>query len=152
MRAVLDKLFGRPGAARFTLRAARPEDLPVLSTILAECAEAAHWSPADFFAYSCDVAVVDGSVAGFVVWRATCPSETEILNLAVQARFRRRGVAAALLRSVVRARPGEIFLEVRESNKAARRLYYSLGFEEAGTRPEYYEEPPEAAIVMRILS
>lgn len=152
MRAVLDKLFGRVSAAKFTLRAAKPEDLPVLSAILAECAEAAHWNPADFFAYSCDVAVLDGYVAGFAVWRETCPGETEILNLAVQARFRRRGVAAALLRSVIRTCPGEIFLEVRESNKAARRLYHSLGFKEAGIRPEYYEEPPEAAIVMRILS
>ena len=152
MRAVLEKLLGRSRASRLTLRAARSEDVPALSAILFECAQAAHWSPADFFKYCCDVAVIEGGVAGFMVWRETCPGETEILNLAVQARFRRRGVAVALLRSVIRARPGEIFLEVRESNQGARRLYQSLGFEETGTRPEYYEEPPEAAIVMRILS
>jgi len=41
---------------------------------------------------------------------------------------------------------------VRESNSAARRLYEALGFEVAGTRPGYYDNPTEAGIVMRIFS
>ncbi len=36
-----------------------------------------------------------------------------------------------------------IFLEVRESNQSARRLYSTLGFEETGLRKSYYSNPPD---------
>jgi ribosomal-protein-alanine N-acetyltransferase len=48
--------------------------------------------------------------------------------------------------------PGAHFLEVRESNTGARQLYERLGFEAVGSRPGYYENPPESGIVMRIFS
>ena len=48
--------------------------------------------------------------------------------------------------------PGVHFLEVRQSNSAARRLYEGLGFQAVGERPAYYDDPPETGIVMRILS
>jgi ribosomal-protein-alanine N-acetyltransferase len=44
------------------------------------------------------------------------------------------------------------FLEVRESNSAAINLYKTLGFLTAGRRENYYHDPQEAAIVMRLLS
>ena len=44
------------------------------------------------------------------------------------------------------------FLEVRESNDAAINLYKTLGFAATGRRENYYSEPPEAAIVMRVFS
>lgn len=40
------------------------------------------------------------------------------------------------------------FLEVRESNKRARNLYRSLGFEEIDVRKNFYEAPTENGIVM----
>ena len=59
----------------------------------------------------------------------------------------------ALMASVRRRRrPGEFFLEVRESNLAARDLFRKLGFEQVGVRPGYYDHPAEAAIVMRVRS
>ena len=42
-----------------------------------------------------------------------------------------------------------LYLEVRESNDAARRLYASRGFEEVGRRRKYYRRPVEDAIVLR---
>ncbi len=45
-----------------------------------------------------------------------------------------------------------MFLEVRESNIAARNLYKRLGFLEAGRRRDYYPAPPEDAIVMKFHS
>jgi len=42
-----------------------------------------------------------------------------------------------------------IFLEVRASNAAARRLYASRGFHEVGVRPNYYKRPVEDALVLR---
>ena len=44
------------------------------------------------------------------------------------------------------------FLEVRESNEAAINLYKTLGFMTAGRRQNYYHDPSEAAIVMRLFS
>ena len=41
------------------------------------------------------------------------------------------------------------FLEVRESNSAARKLYDSRGFREIGRRRNYYRRPVEDALVMR---
>lgn len=41
-----------------------------------------------------------------------------------------------------------IYLEVRESNTAARNFYKKCGFEEHGRRPKYYSNPMEDAILM----
>ena len=41
------------------------------------------------------------------------------------------------------------FLEVRESNTNARRLYVGMGFREVGQRRNYYNRPREHAIQYR---
>jgi [ribosomal protein S18]-alanine N-acetyltransferase len=52
--------------------------------------------------------------------------------------------------SVARNRGGKaIFLEVRGSNQAARRLYKKLAFAEAGRRKMYYDDPEEDALVLK---
>ena len=78
--------------------------------------------------------------------------EREILNVAVHPDFRRLRIATELLRAEIARPPGAHFLEVRESNAAARQLYERLGFQVVGSRPGYYENPPETGIVMRIFS
>jgi ribosomal-protein-alanine N-acetyltransferase len=45
-----------------------------------------------------------------------------------------------------------VYLEVRQSNYAAQKLYHSLGFEVIGVRPDYYASPVESGIVMKFLS
>ena len=42
-----------------------------------------------------------------------------------------------------------VYLEVRESNKAARALYEKWAFIEAGRRKSYYQEPLEDALVLK---
>jgi ribosomal-protein-alanine N-acetyltransferase len=57
------------------------------------------------------------------------------------------------LLSDLRARhPGELFLEVRESNEPARRFYEQLGFAMVTKRLQYYSNPPDSAIVMKLHS
>jgi ribosomal-protein-alanine N-acetyltransferase len=131
------------------IRPATPEDLPAIAGIQAGSLEAAAWNPLDF---KCSVAEIDGRVAGFLVTRQSCPGESEILNLAVHPAFRRRRIAETLLRDALATAKGAWFLEVRESNQPAIRLYESLGFERAGRRENYYTGPTEAAIVMRFFS
>ncbi|MCX6636425.1 MAG: GNAT family N-acetyltransferase, partial [Acidobacteria bacterium] len=133
----------RPGAAR---------DLDRIGEIQRASPDGAQWIPERYLAYVLEVAEVNGRVAAFLVSRETAPGEIEILNLAVDPACRRRGLATALMASVRRRRPGEFFLEVRESNLAARDLYRKLGFEQVGVRPGYYDHPAEAAIVMRVRS
>jgi ribosomal-protein-alanine N-acetyltransferase len=79
--------------------------------------------------------------------------EWEIENIAVAGAARRRGLGTRLMGELMqRARAAEanqIFLEVRESNHAARSLYEKWAFEAAGRRKNYYQKPVEDAIVYR---
>jgi [ribosomal protein S18]-alanine N-acetyltransferase len=81
-------------------------------------------------------------------------AEWELENIVVAGAARRRGLGARLLAELVthaRAEKGrEIFLEVRESNQAARALYRKMGFEEKGLRKSYYSDPAEDAILCRL--
>ena len=45
---------------------------------------------------------------------------------------------------------GAVFLEVRESNRAARALYEKWAFLESGRRRGYYKDPEEDAILYRL--
>jgi [ribosomal protein S18]-alanine N-acetyltransferase len=106
--------------------------------------------PAVFFAVARDRA--EAEIAGYVVaWFAA--DEGEIANLAVRQPTRRRGIGAALLDAAVhegrRRRISAMYLEVRDSNTAARALYSTRGFEEVGRRRKYYHKPVEDAIVLR---
>lgn len=135
-----------------TIRRGDAADLSACAAIQESSPEAAEWDVADYLTLDFLVAEVDGRVAGFLVSRAIDAAEWELLNLAVAPEFRRRGVARALLEALRSASRGAIFLEVRESNEAARNLYKSLGFQEVGVRRQYYERSPESAIVMKLHS
>jgi len=94
----------------------------------------------------------EGRLAGYVVaWFVA--DEGEIANLAVSPAMRRRGLAGALLDEVIheaeRRGVTSMYLEVRDSNDAARALYASRGFDEVGRRRKYYRKPVEDAIVLR---
>lgn len=137
---------------RLVIRPADAGELSEVAAIQATAPESSQWQPQDYLTYECHVGVLDGRIAGFVVSRRVASGEREILNVAVHPGFRRSGVATQLIRAEVSRWPGAHFLEVRESNTAARNLYQQLGFEQVGTRPEYYENPTETGIVMRIFS
>ncbi|MDQ8165633.1 MAG: ribosomal protein S18-alanine N-acetyltransferase [Gemmatimonadota bacterium] len=79
--------------------------------------------------------------------------EAEIANVAVAPDARRRGIGAALVDHLLavaeHAGAAAIYLEVRESNVAARALYGAKGFCDVSRRRAYYRLPDEDAIVMR---
>ena len=131
------------------IRRACVADLEAIEGIQQASPEAAQWTVQ---AESTWVALASDRVVGFIVVRKTAPGESEILNLAVDPRYRRRGLGRELARKVLAEYPGRWFLEVRESNATAQRFYENLGFRIAGRRPQYYESPPDAAIVMRYQS
>jgi ribosomal-protein-alanine acetyltransferase len=115
--------------------------------------------PRTFFESELSVPGVRGYVAtdrdrivGFTMVRAF-EDVAEIINVAVRKKHRHRGVAKSLLRHVLsvlkRGDVREVFLEVRESNEDAIRLYTSFGFEHVTTRRDYYRKPVENARVYR---
>jgi ribosomal-protein-alanine N-acetyltransferase len=89
---------------------------------------------------------------GYVV-ALVVADEGEIADLAVAPSARRRGIGGLLLdRVAAEAEKLEIralYLEVRESNVAARALYQSRGFAPVGRRRGYYQSPTEDALLLR---
>ena len=152
---------GETPALRTRVRHATVADIPALMAIEKCAATAAHWSTQQYEAAlsgegpSRVILIIeqDAAVQGFIVGRAV-GEEWEIENIAVAGAARRRGLGTRLLGEFLDlARTGgadAIFLEVRESNLAARRLYEKSEFVESGRRKLYYREPEEDAIVYQI--
>jgi ribosomal-protein-alanine N-acetyltransferase len=92
------------------------------------------------------------SILGFLIARHAGP-EWELENIVIAPAARRMGLGVRLLGELlIRAREinsQSVYLEVRESNAAARALYRHQGFDETGRRKAYYNDPPEDAILYR---
>lgn len=80
--------------------------------------------------------------------------EVRLMNLAVIESMRHKGIAKALVSQALEegaAQAGmRALLEVRASNHAAQALYRSLGFRDVTTRPAYYTNPLEDAVLMEL--
>ena len=133
----------------FEVRPAAGRDFGAIARLEAESFSSAQYSLSDYPAL---VAVHDQEAVGFASWRQVASGEFELLSLATDARFRRKGIARALVEAVLKHCGGALFLEVRESNFAAQNLYRSMGFQQVGARAAYYVDPPERAIVMKFYS
>ena len=98
------------------------------------------------------VAVDGEKVAGYVGSQTVC-GETDMMNVAVTADFRRRGIAEKLVLALVdelkAMESHSLTLEVRASNTPAQALYEKLGFTQLGRRPKYYQNPREDALILR---
>ena len=81
-----------------------------------------------------------------------CLDEGAVTNIAVHPELRRKGLGRQIVRAMLREAEKRgiktVFLEVRESNSAARTLYASEGFLEIGRRKNFYRAPTEDAIAM----
>lgn len=82
-------------------------------------------------------------VTGYLIWRVDFTGqEAHILDLAVHPGFRRRNIATDLLNRALTLMKKEavekVYLEVRENNFAARKLYEKFGFQFIYRRPKYY--------------
>ena len=98
------------------------------------------------------VAEENCSMTGYI-GSQTCGDESDVMNVAVHPDFRRRGIAEALVNSLVEELKAIesrcLTLEVRASNVPAISLYEKLGFVEVGRRKNYYRNPKEDALIMR---
>ena len=140
----------------FRVRTAVPADIPALLELDRAAPAAAHWSESEYRRlFTKDTGrvtlVIEGDyVQGFVAGR-DLGLEWEIENIVVADATRRRGLGERLvgeLLGLAGSRGAQsVFLEVRESNGAARRLYSKMGFIEIGCRRSYYKDPEEDALL-----
>ena len=97
------------------------------------------------------VALLDDTVVGYGgFWFVA--DEAHITSVTVHAGYRGRGLGRRILLYLLRVAIGldaqRAFLEVRESNAVAQKLYESVGFRRMGVRKQYYAKTREDAIVM----
>lgn len=140
------------------IRRMAPGDVAAVA-VLEEEAFSAPWTAATFLRLldrpGAELWVVEegeGIVAYGVLWCIL--DQGELANIAVAPEARGRGLGSRLLDhfiEVARGRGvGRLFLEVRESNQVALRLYASRGFHRIGRRRGYYERPREDALVLEL--
>ena len=99
------------------------------------------------------------AVIGFAVFQ-TVLDEAELLYLVIDQACQQQGNASQLLthafRKLLEQGVASVFLEVRESNAAARSLYQRLGFQAVGYRKNYYQplsghaDEAENALLLRL--
>jgi [ribosomal protein S18]-alanine N-acetyltransferase len=149
------------------IRPANTKDIPAIMTLDRGCTSAVHWTEHQYqqifqlgiqglvlVAQRClsNAAEDAGRVLGFLVARQI-GFEWELENMVVDPGVRRNGLGnrlvQALLAEARQTRGDRIFLEVRESNAAARTLYEKAGFRQTGRRKLYYAGPSEDAILYR---
>ena len=140
------------------IRPVTAADVPAMMVLERHAVTAAHWRETDyeriFAPHAQRVALIleEQEVEGFIVARRM-GEEWEIENIAVAGATRRRGLGTRLLGELLdRARAAgasQVFLEVRESNRAARALYQKWAFVESGRRKSYYRDPVEDAVLYR---
>ncbi len=94
----------------------------------------------------------ENRVLGYFLARCVL-DEMEILRIAVDPACRRKGYGRRILseakQMAIKQGIGWCYLEVRESNIAAQRLYESFGFVSYGTRKGFYRQPDEDAVIMK---
>lgn len=134
----------------------RAEQVPAIAALERQCFSAP-WSESALLEevenpqalFLC--ALWQGQPVGYVgcVWVL---DEGAICNVAVDAAYRRRGIAKALLTELARRGKklglAQLGLEVRVSNLGAQALYKDLGYEVLGLRKNFYQQPREDALIM----
>jgi ribosomal-protein-alanine N-acetyltransferase len=105
--------------------------------------------------YQCWILEAAGLIIGYSVVMIAA-GEAHLLNLSIAAAWQRRGYGRGMLKYLLQlARDfdaARMYLEVRPSNVAGRRLYADAGFREIATRRGYYpaHDGREDAVIMEL--
>jgi ribosomal-protein-alanine N-acetyltransferase len=98
----------------------------------------------------CLAALQEGRLVGYLIC-SRYDTVWHLMNVAVDDRLLRRGIASALIERLFELADGpseQYTLEVRTSNEGAIRLYERFGFKAAGRRRGYYHDNREDALIM----
>jgi ribosomal-protein-alanine N-acetyltransferase len=148
----------RTEKAPTVVRAMRPEDVAQV-IVIERRSFTAPWEESTFRGLmrrpsaALLVAEIDDELIGYsVTWFVA--DKGELGDIAVLPERRGEGIGRILLRESIAVAVSRgtrsLYLEVRESNDVARSLYSKVGFEVVEVRKQYYSEPVEDAIVMKL--
>jgi ribosomal-protein-alanine N-acetyltransferase len=154
---------GRPrppyASSGVRIRPASLADIRGMIALERDSPSAAHWpEPAYARVFSADsttrIAIVaedrEASVRGFAIARVV-GEEVELENIVVDRKRRNQGLGTQLIEKIMQGSKSRnatrLFLEVRESNPAARALYEKCGLVLSGRRRAYYTSPSEDAVL-----
>lgn len=135
-----------------TCRLATEADLPAVYLINRE-SNPHTWAEQHFQAALLNqnlyLAEYQNQITAFAVWQRVL-DEAELHLIVCDRSFQKMGMASALIQDFVvqHQEIKRLFLEVRESNQAARNLYQKQGFYITGRRKNYYMFPIEDALIM----
>lgn len=144
------------------IRPATEDDIDALASI-SKASLAYAWSRQDFldsirnpqariFLMEASGNRMDPVIAGYAVLYFAA-DEGEVTSVGVLPAVRRQGIGSAIMRELIAQSAAlgvrSLYLEVRESNLPAQKLYASLGFAQVGIRPQFYESPREDAYIMK---
>lgn len=111
------------------------------------CGELSRQHGAQYLLVDCD------TIVAWAAFQILGP-EAELLKIAVSDAYRRRGLGSFFLCEISKmlAENGveEIFLEVREQNDPACKLYQKIGFVQIGKRKKYYQNPQDNALIYKL--
>lgn len=153
-------------SAAVTIRVATLDDVAAVVALERVVPTAPHWSEGEYvailgggaeeFIRRCLLVAERGrELVGFAVGKVIAGETGELESVVVRAGARREGVGRALCEAVIGWCDGEgaatVELEVRSANVAAVRLYEGLGLKKVGSRKDYYREPVDDAVLMRLL-
>ncbi|MFG6446424.1 ribosomal protein S18-alanine N-acetyltransferase [Microbacterium sp. P07] len=144
-----------------SFRPATPDDLEAIMVLERASFQGDAWSDAVMRAELASehtwyvVAQTAGGIEGYAGLRAPAGgTDADVQTIALAESARGRGRGRALLRQLLTeaSRRGmrEVFLDVRDDNDTAQKLYRSEGFVEIGRRPNYYPAGNVDAVVMRL--
>ena len=141
-----------------TIREMSPDDVHVIAEI-EKASYTMPWSETSFLGevYSrhsiTRVAELNGKIVAYILVKQVA-DEGVLMNLTVHPDYRRLGIAYMIFRNTIEDLRSNgcrfLFLEVRISNIAGKKLYEKLNFKVVGTRKDYYLRPTENAIVMML--
>lgn len=121
-------------------------DFPWTKSILSDCIQVG---------YSCWVYKQNYEIQAYCVLSSGA-GEAHILTLCVKKEYQGQGLGKMLLQHLIDLavdnKSEVLLLEVRPSNASAVHLYHKFGFNEVGTRKDYYpaKEGREDAIIMAL--
>jgi ribosomal-protein-alanine N-acetyltransferase len=153
------KFFRPDSLTLLRIRLATLADISMIMAVVSQAPTAAQW-PREHYERAVQestprrvVLVLEDKVIKACLIARAVATEMELENIAVKDEEHRRGLGTLILQEFLAIAKEEkseaIFLEVRESNQAARSFYEKHAFAIAGRRSNYYANPTEDALVYR---
>ena len=93
---------------------------------------------------------VDSKIIGYIFQRVM-PGQSHIINMAIDLPYQHKGYGKFLLKNTLEKDSDDtnVFLEVKEANFPAIKLYTDLGFEEIHKKDRYYSDGSNAIFMLK---